>query len=114
MKHFLWKRIIFQGRLYRENAHSSLGLYFPFPTACLLSPASMSQSIKGATVFTSEQKLKTSAHSPEFRLSSYSASINSPEQELDFENCMALSTSQTSDGSLLIRIFENRTPYSGA
>lgn len=107
MKHVLWKRIMFQGRWYGENEHCSLGLCFPFPTACLLFPATMSQSIKRTAVFSIGQKLKTSAHSPELRLSSYSASINSLKQELDFENCMALST-------LLIRIFENRTLYSGA
>lgn len=107
MKHILWKRITFQGRQYRENAHSSLGLSFPFPTACLLFPADVGLSIKGTPVFSMGQKLKTSTHSPQFRPSCYSASINSLTQELDFENCMALST-------LLIRISENRTLYSGA
>lgn len=107
MKRILWKRIIFQGRQYRENEHGSLGLSSPFPAACLLFPATVGLSIKGTPVFSMGQKLKISAHSPQFRPSCYSASINSLTQELDFENCLALST-------LLIRISENRTLYSGA
>lgn len=74
--------VTFQGGQYRENG---LGLCLPFPSQCLLFPAFIDWSVKGTTVFTSGQKLKTSAHSAEFRLNSYSATINSLKQELNFQ-----------------------------